>query len=357
MNKTIVKWGVRISVFFVVLLMLLFLAWIFPYYDHVVMVILRIITPFIIAIVIAMLLHPVVKYLQQFGLNRVLAILFIFIIFFTLSGYGIYRGYPHLVQQVKLLNDQLPSVIEAYQNWTREFYKQTERLPDGLHERVEDGYLRLETWLNTKLMAIMSGMSGIFNLIVLLAVIPVMTFYFLKDYHYIMNALLKLSPRKWHREAVRLTKKLNHSLGGYIRGQLVISLFVGGLASIGFWLAGLPYPLVLGVVAGITNIIPYFGPLIGAVPALIVAATISVKVILLTVIVIVIIQLTEGNLLSPYIMGRSIHIHPLLIIFALLAGGELAGVPGMVLAVPVLTCIKVIMEEIYHARAARNVDR
>ncbi|WP_173916053.1 AI-2E family transporter [Halobacillus sp. Marseille-Q1614] len=357
MNKTLVKWGMRISIFFVILLMLLFLAWLFPYYDHVVLLICRIITPFLIAIVIAMLLHPVVEYLHHLGLNRVLAIFLIFIVFFTLSGYGLYRGYPHLVQQIKLLNEQLPAVMEAYQNWTKEFYKQTERLPDGIHERVEDSYLRLETWLNSKLMKIMAGMSGVFNLIILIAVIPVMTFYFLKDHHYIMNSLLKLSPKKWHREAVRLTKKLNRSLGGYIRGQIIISLFVGGLASLGFYLAGLPYPLVLGVVAGITNIIPYFGPLIGAVPALIVAATISMKVLFLTLIVIVIIQVIEGNLLSPYIMGRSIHTHPLLIIFALLAGGELAGVAGMVLAVPVLTCLKVVVEEVYQARMARSVDR
>ncbi len=114
-------------------------------------------------------------------------------------------------------------------------------------------------------------------------------------------------------------------------------------------------PLVLGVIAGITNIIPYFGPLIGAVPALVVAVTLSVKTLIITIAAIVFIQLIEGNLLSPYIMGRSIHTHPLLIIFALLAGGELAGIAGMVLAVPVLTCVKVVIEEFYQARM--NVDR
>lgn len=303
----------------------------------------------------AMLLHPLVKYLEDIGLKRILAILLIFLAFFSLTGYGVYKGYPHLVQQIKLLNEQLPHLLEAYQQWTKEMYAQTERFPDGIHERLEDSFSRLESWVNARLMAVISGMSGLFNIIVLIAVIPVMTFYFLKDYHSIMNALLRLFPEKWRREGVHLTRKLSHSLGGYIRGQLLISLFVGVLATLGFWIADLPYPLVLGLVAGITNIIPYFGPLFGAIPALIVALTISVKTLIITGAVIVVIQVIEGNLLSPYIMGKSIHIHPLLIIFALLAGGELAGITGMVLAVPVLTCIKVIIEEIYHVRL--SVDR
>ncbi|MCP3025586.1 AI-2E family transporter [Halobacillus sp. A5] len=355
MNKRLIKWGIRLSIFFVILLMLLFLAWLFPHYDHVVLLIGRIFLPFVLSIVLAMLLHPLVHNLEELGLSRILSILLIFLAFFLLIGYGVYKGYPHLVQQIKLLNEQLPHLIEAYERWTKEMYEQTERFPDGIHDRLEESFAKLEAWMDARLMSIITGMSGLFNVIILIAVIPVMTFYFLKDHHYIMNAMLCLIPRKWKREAVHLTKKLNQSLGGYIRGQLLISLFVGVLATLGFWAAGLPYPLVLGVIAGITNIIPYFGPLIGAVPALIVAVTLSVKALIITVAAIVIIQMIEGNLLSPYIMGKSIHTHPLLIIFALLAGGELAGIAGMVLAVPVLTCLKVILEEFYQARL--NVDR
>jgi predicted PurR-regulated permease PerM len=136
---------------------------------------------------------------------------------------------------------------------------------------------------------------------------------------------------------------------------LLISLFVGVLATLGFWIIDLPYPLVLGLIAGLTNIIPYFGPLLGAVPAVVVALSMNVNTLIFTLLVILIIQLVEGNLLSPYIMGRSIHIHPLFIIFALLVGGEVAGIPGLILAVPVLTCLKVIISEIRTGRL--NIDR
>ncbi|WP_079530365.1 AI-2E family transporter [Halobacillus hunanensis] len=349
------KWISRSVICFTVLLFMLILAWLYPYYDHVVLMILRILLPFILAIVLSLLLHPVVQFLEELGLSRGLSILLIFAVFFSVTGFSLYRGYPHLLEQLKALSVQLPHLMESYQNWTSEFYAQTERFPDGIHEQLDERFSDFEAWLSEWLMSAVAALSGVFNVIVLLAVIPVMTFYFLKDHSLIFHSLLRLLPEKWHGEAKHVSGKLSHSLGGYIRGQLLISLFVGFFATVGFWLAGLPYPLLLGVVAGITNIIPYFGPLLGAVPALIVAVTISVKTLIIALIAIFVIQIMEGNLLSPYIMGRSIHIHPLLIILALLAGGELAGVAGMIAAVPVLTCLKVVVEEIGHSRL--RVDR
>ncbi|TGB04217.1 AI-2E family transporter [Halobacillus salinus] len=349
------KWVKRWIIGFIILLSLLLLAWLFPYYDHVLVMIGRILLPFVIALVLSLLLHPLVHLMNEAGINKSLAILLIFTAFFTLVGFGIYRGYPHLITQLKLLSEQAPQLTETYQDWTKHFYAQTERLPDGIHEKVDGSLSSFEEWVSMKVMAILVGMRNLLDMIILLAVIPVMTFYFLKDHKKIGHWLLQWLPANWHQEAHRLTKQLNFSLGGYIRGQLLISLVVGLLATLGFWLIDLPYPLVLGILAGVTNIIPYFGPLLGAVPALIVAFTVSVKVVVFTLVVILIIQVAEGNLLSPYIMGKSVHIHPLFIIFALLAGGELAGIPGLILAVPVLTCLKVIVAEVREGHI--NIDR
>ncbi|KHE67533.1 AI-2E family transporter, partial [Halobacillus sp. BBL2006] len=325
MNEKSGKWVRRLTIFFITLLSLLLLAYLFPYYDHILVMIGRVFLPFIIALVLSLLLHPLVRWLEKAGLPRSMAILFIFVGFFMFVSLGVYRGFPHLLEQLKLLTEQLPQMSDTYQKWTKEFYEQTERFPDGIHEKLDGTFSQFEEWLSAKVMLIVTGLSGVFNMIVLIAVIPVMTFYFLKDYKTIGHWLLSLMPTTWHEEATRLTRELNRSLGGYIRGQLFISLFIGVLATIGFYLVGLPYPLVLGVIAGITNIIPYFGPLLGAVPAVIIAVTISIKTLIFSLLVVIIIQLVEGNLLSPYIMGKSIHIHPLLIILALLAGGELAG--------------------------------
>ncbi|MGP4067638.1 AI-2E family transporter [Halobacillus sp. B29] len=355
MSDQTAKWVRRFVIFFIILLSLLLLAWLFPYYDHIMIMIGRILLPFILALVLSLLLHPLVNLLEETGISRSLAILFIFLAFFSLVSLGIYKGYPRLLTQVRLLSEQIPALTESYQVWTKQLYAQTERFPDGIHKKLDGSFSDFEEWISTKLMNLLTGLSGIFDMVFLVAVIPVMTFYFLKDYKMIGSSLVTLLPVSWHDEARRLTRELNHSLGGYIRGQLLISLFVGALASFGFWLVDLPYPLILGIIAGITNIIPYFGPLLGAVPVLVVAATISVKLLIFSLLVVLVIQVLEGNLLSPYIMGRSIHIHPLVIIFALLAGGELAGIPGLILAVPVLTCLKVIVSEVHKGRI--HIDR
>lgn len=348
-------WAKRLVTFLVVLVTLLLLAWLFPYYDHVIVMIGRVLLPFLLALVLSLLLHPLVHLLEGIGVRRSWAILILFFAFFSLLSFGVYRGYPHLLEQLRMLSEQAPQLAETYQEWTNQFYAQTERLPDGIHEKVNGSFSDFEDWISSKVMAILASMRGVFNMVVLMAVVPVMTFYFLKDYQRIGKWLLQWLPQRWHQEAKRLTTQLNHSLGGYIRGQLLISFFVGFLATLGFWIIELPYPLVLGIVVGLTNIIPYFGPLLGAVPAIIVALTVSWQLMLFTVIVIAIIQVVEGNLLSPYIMGKSIHIHPLFIILALLAGGELAGIGGLILAVPVLTCIKVIVAEVREGRL--NIDR
>ena len=107
------------------------------------------------------------------------------------------------------------------------------------------------------------------------------------------------------------------------------------------------YPLLLGALIGITNIIPYFGPIFGAIPAALIAASISVKMIIIVVVIVLVLQFLEGNILSPLIIGKSLHMHPIFIMFALLVGGEVGGVIGLIIAVPILAVIKV---SVIHAR-------
>ena len=120
------------------------------------------------------------------------------------------------------------------------------------------------------------------------------------------------------------------------------------MATQALWFYHVPYALLLGVIIGVTNIIPYIGPIIGAVPAAIIAATISIKLVITIVIIIFVLQFLEGNVLSPLIVGKSLHIHPLFIMLALLLGGEFGGVLGLILAVPILAVVKI---SILHIRS------
>ncbi len=156
-----------------------------------------------------------------------------------------------------------------------------------------------------------------------------------------------MTPRKWRNQGRAFLRDVDTSLGGYIRGQLLLCATISVLAALLFWLFGMKYPLVLGTIIGITNVIPYFGPIIGAIPAIIIAATMSGKMVMTVVIIVLVLQFLEGNVFSPLIVGKSLHMHPLFIMLALLAGEELGGIMGMILSIPILAVLKVI---ILHAR-------
>lgn len=152
-----------------------------------------------------------------------------------------------------------------------------------------------------------------------------------------------LTPPSFRKRGHAFVKAVDESLGNYIRGQLLVCSLIGGAAAIVLWLFHIPYPLVLGMLIGATNVIPYFGPIIGAVPAVFIAFTISVKSVMIVLITVAVLQFLESNVLSPIIVGRSLHMHPVVIMLVLLAGGELFGLIGMILAVPTAAIIRVII--------------
>src|SRR5690606_11755099 len=153
----------------------------------------------------------------------------------------------------------------------------------------------------------------------------------------------------------RMLLDIDRALGQYIRGQLIVAVIVGALAYLGYWLIGMPYALLLAGIVSIFNIVPYIGPFFGAAPAILMAATVSWKMVLYVVIVNTIVQILEGNVVSPQVVGRTLHMHPLSIILALLIGGELAGIVGLILAVPCLAVLKVILQHVrqYYLRRKR----
>jgi predicted PurR-regulated permease PerM len=297
--------------------------------------------PFIIAAFITYLLHPIIEKLHVSGVPRPLAILIIYLFFFGGVGSGLYKGIPLFIQQLKDLNEHLPQFTQTYRSWIAEIHDQTSSLPNGVHERIEQGIDDLEATLEVWLARMMTGFKGILNYVILLVTIPFIVFYMLKDFCLIKKLAAFLTPTKWHESGKRFLHDVDKSLGNYIRGQLFVCLIIGSLATIALWIFKVPYPLLLGIIIGLTNVIPYFGPIIGAVPAAVIAATVSIKLMIIVLIIIFALQFLEGNVLSPLIVGKTLHIHPLFIMLSLLIGGEVGGVIGLILAVPILAVIKV----------------
>jgi predicted PurR-regulated permease PerM len=341
------KWFYRLGFLLLLFIVIYIFLKLKPLWLPIVNIAFTVLLPFMIAAFISYLLNPVVEILHEKGMNRGLAIAIIYLLFFGGIGYGIYKGIPAIIVQVRELSESAPNVAEQYRHWVSVLEKRTSNWPFGVHERLKDTITMLESRLEQLMNVVMGYFMRIFDFILLFALIPFIAFYILKDFDAIKKMVWYLTPKRWRKEGIAFLHDIDASLGGYIRGQILVCALIGSISALLFWIVGMDYPLVLGAIVGITNVIPYFGPVIGAIPAVVIAAAISVKMILITAAIIFVLQFLEGNILSPLIVGKSLHMHPLFIMLALLSGGEIGGVIGLILAVPILAVIKVC---ILHAR-------
>lgn len=177
-------------------------------------------------------------------------------------------------------------------------------------------------------------------------IVPFLVFYILKDFEVFERMVVSCLPRSRRKSIVMLLKDIDEALGNYIRGQFLVCIIIGVLAYIGYAIIGMPYALLFACVVAVFNIIPYMGPFLGAAPAIIMATTLSWRLVLLVAVVNTLCQMLESNVISPQVVGRKLHLHPLLIIFALLVGGEIAGMIGLILAVPFFAAAKVVIQHI-----------
>lgn len=179
-----------------------------------------------------------------------------------------------------------------------------------------------------------------------LFVIPILLFFFLKDGRKMIPYVMRLVPGKRKEETIELMRKLDRTLSSYITGQAIVAFVDGALMYVAYLIIGLDYALLLGVFLMITSIVPFFGPLIGVVPAVIIGFMTGPVVALQVLIALLIVQQLEGNLVAPYVLGNRLEVHPVTIIFLLLVAMPLAGFIGMVIAVPVYALIKTVIKEI-----------
>lgn len=303
--------------------------------------------PFFIAVIISYLLHPIVSVIHNRGVPRSLAVLFIYIIFFGSIIIISVRTFPLLLSQIKDFADQLPEITHKFEGWMDGIrHDHSNPLPDTFQDGIDATLEDIETTLSEGFTHVLEWVSNALGFLFTLLLVPFVAFYILKDYKLLEKTIMTFVPKKNRKEMIRLTRDIDEALGNYIRGQLIVCVVIGGLAYIGFLIIGLPYALLLAFIISITNIIPYLGPFIGAAPAIIVGLSISWKMAISVLVVNLIIQMIEGNVVSPMVVGRKLHIHPLFIILALLVGGELAGIVGLILAVPIFAIIKVIVQHI-----------
>lgn len=326
-----------------------------PILGKIFSVIFRLLIPFIIAALISYLLHPVSEKLQQWKISKGIAILIIYLIFFGSISILVIKGYPLLVHELQDLNAQLPQFVNIYEQLIFSLYESTSFLPEMAHDHLDELIVNFELRAEASIERFLNKFVNILDYIIIVTMIPVLVFYFLKDYEHIITYLQRCFPMRYRNQFNQLLYAIHDGLGSYIRGQILVSGVIFLLSFLIFHVVQLKYAFVLSIIMGLTNIIPYFGPIIGTIPAAAIAVTTSWKLLLVVLVTTVIIQVLEGSFLSPYIMGKNVNIHPIIIIFVLLAGSELAGVIGMLVAIPTVTILKSIIVQ-FRSSARNAID-
>jgi predicted PurR-regulated permease PerM len=186
---------------------------------------------------------------------------------------------------------------------------------------------------------------NIINDIVLFVTLIFLTFYFLLEEEALRSFLMSILPHKNQISVFNIIHKTNKKTGLWLRGQLVVSTTIGLMTYIGLSIMGVKFPLVLAIISGVTSIVPLAGPIVGAIPAILVGLTQSVWIALGTVLIAVLIQQIEGQFIPPKIMGKIVGLSPVTILVSLLIGSQLAGIWGMLIAIPTAAAISVLVDE------------
>ena len=321
--------------------------------------------PILITGFLYFLLNPLVNFLERKKLPRIAAILVIYIGFAGLLVLAMSSIVPAVSKQAIDLANNLPIFAHETTEYLNNLVKSSEfkSFINEQSEIIDTVQQRLMEYANTlpnKLTnAFMVFFGMVTNIAVILVTVPFLLFYMLKDGHKFPKSVSNFIPTGYRDEGLKILKETGETLSAYIQGQVMVALAVGTLSFIGYLIVDLPYALILALIVAFTNIIPYVGPIIGGTPAVLVAFFDSPTKALLVIVVILVAQQIEGNFLSPMILGKSLDTHPATIIIILLAAGNLAGVLGMVLAVPTYAVSKVIVLNLVRflraTKAAKNI--
>lgn len=314
-----------------------------------------VLAPFLIAVIISYVLNPIVNMLNHRKVPRTMAVLLIYAVFVTCVIVILMNLIPMFMEQLKEMNEHLPELTMRAQG-LYDGLNDNRLIPESVRTGLEKALVKLEDNFSAVITNMANGIGTTINMLLIAFIVPFLAFYMLKDFQLIEKTVLTFVPKGRRMSVIKLVKDIDTALGNYVRGQFIVCILVGILAYIGYWAIGMPYPLLLASIVALFNIIPYMGPFFGAAPALIMATTISIKMVLLVAVINLLVQILEGNVISPQVVGRTTHLHPMTIILALLVGGELSGIVGMILAVPILAVLKVLAQHLmaYYVQRKRT---
>ncbi|MEG6612293.1 AI-2E family transporter [Pseudoclostridium thermosuccinogenes] len=315
----------------------------------------KILSPFFMAVFITYMVSPIVAKLEKKKIPKSKGILLVYSLIIATVISVVLFLIPELINNTRELMNTLPEIIKEYQRMLNNFLYaiRYSNWPDDIKGMVFNELLNgldiVQKYVTETLRKTFTGFIGTINLVFDFTLAMVIAYYFIKDVDFFKNSALMLIPRKWRNGMINAGRDIHGILSNFIQGQLLTALIVGILETIGLVIVRVKYPLVLGLIGGAANIIPFFGPIIGAVPAVAVALLDSPVKALWTIGVFTLIQQIDNNFISPKIIEGRLGLHPVSTMLAVLVGGEFFGLIGMMLAVPVLAMIKAVLKRAIEA--------
>jgi len=305
-------------------------------------------TPFLLSILLAYLLMPIVDFLNICKVPRVAAIVIVYFALAMILFLVTTITLPKIMAEIEYFSARVPQITASLLNLIAELEDLFERLnlPPLLHYAVEENIAHAKNALLGLIDFALEWLLTLPSRMLFVLITPIVTFYILKDIQVIRIAWREMLPGRYRLRVLRYFARIDMTLGRWIRGQIIVAFSVGVLTALGLRLIGLDYAVLLGTIAGLLDVVPYFGPVLGGFLPLLVGLMDSPAMALKVLAVIIFVQQVESNLITPQVLGQSLNLHPLTIIFALLLGGEVGGFLGLVLAVPLAAILKVTIEHL-----------
>jgi predicted PurR-regulated permease PerM len=300
--------------------------------------------PFIIGFILAYILNPAVCFFEGKGLKRSWAIT---LVYSLLAVFMLFLGsqvVPLLFRELEGFARDLPEISGKLELSMHNFQLQYESiaLPAVLREAADGHLVEMQQYITGAIAEFMQSIIELCSYAIGLAISPILAFYLLQDWHRFKDQIILFLPGKIRNEVVLAGKDIDKVLSGVIRGQVFVSLLVGALVTAGLYFMKVKYALLIGITAGILDFIPYFGAIIGAAPAVGLALVQSPWLAIKVLVLFFVVHQLEGSIIHPQIVGENVGLHPLTVIFVVFVGGEVAGLAGMLLGVPLAGMAKAI---------------
>ena len=322
-------------------------------FTPIVVLIQTVVLPIILSAILYYLLVPIVDFFERKGVRRIYSIIVLYLIIIGVLTILIVLVIPLLRDQIMRLIVSFPNLVNDIERMLEQvigsqFLNQVQQTFDfNISDLAAQVSNEATTILNSTFAGIGNIIGSVSKTVMAIITVPFILFYLLKDGKKLPDYILNFLPIPMRSHTFTVLQEMNKQISSYIRGQIVVSFCIGVLMFIGFVIIGLDYAPVLAVIASFTSVVPYLGPAIAITPALIIAVVTSPYMLLKLIIVWTIVQLIEGKFISPQIMGRNLHVHPITIIFIIIIAGNLFGVVGILLAVPGYAVLKVITTHLF----------